>query len=193
MRRDSARRCRRRPARSPRRSGRRRRRNARSSLVRALQLRDRALDRAARHELHDRERDQHDAEDRRDHQQEPAGDIGEHAASAGPRGRSGKRLSESNGLGLRFVPPPGARRAGAQFWLVLGTRKRVPIGDPGRVAIPHRNPIMAGAQDAVERAAGRVESSRDFAVAIVSTSASTTGSETPAILREAFCFADSDV
>ena len=41
--------------------------------------------------------------------------------------------------------------------LALGTRKGVPMGDPCRVAIPHRNPIMAGAQDAVERAGGRVE------------------------------------
>src|SRR6202040_831973 len=70
---------------------------------------------------------------------------------------SGKRLLKSNGFGLCFVPPPGSWRAGAESRLAIGTRKRVPIGDPGRVAIPHRNPIMAGAQDAVERPASGVE------------------------------------
>ena len=53
------------------------------ALVVALQLRDRALDRPARHELHDGEGDQHDAEDGRDHQEKAAGDIGEHGSSAG--------------------------------------------------------------------------------------------------------------
>ena len=52
------------------------------ALIEPLQLGDRPLDRAARHELHDGERDQHDAENGRDHQQEAAGDIGEHVRLA---------------------------------------------------------------------------------------------------------------
>ena len=55
------------------------------ALVGALQLRDRALDRAARHELHDGEGNGHDPEDRRDHQQEAAEDIGEHAQAVWSR------------------------------------------------------------------------------------------------------------
>ena len=56
-------------------------RNARGRRgVVALQLCQDALDRSARRELHDRERDQHDAEQGRDHQQQTAGDIGEHSA-----------------------------------------------------------------------------------------------------------------
>ena len=47
----------------------------------ALQLRQDALHRPARRELHDDEGDEHDAEQRRDHEQQAAGDIGEHRAS----------------------------------------------------------------------------------------------------------------
>ena len=76
------------------------------ALVRALQLRDRALDRAAGHELHDGEGDSHDAEDRRDHQQEAAQDIGEHIrqSAVGSRrcGRIAGRLSD--GVALRASP-----------------------------------------------------------------------------------------
>ena len=128
------------------------------ALVRALQLRDGALDRAARHELNDRERDRHDAENRRDHQQEPAEDIGEHAASAGLRGakRQAPIRVQWSWPSLRPTTRFLARRCSSTR-LLLGTRKRVPMRDPGRVAIPHRHPIMAGAQDAVERSAGRVE------------------------------------
>ena len=64
---------------------------------------------------------------------------------------------EPNRLRLRFVPPPGAGRAGAILGLAFGPGKGVPIGDPCGVAIKHRHPIMAGAQDAVERAASDVE------------------------------------
>ena len=42
------------------------------------QLRDHALDRAAGRELHDDERDQHDPEQGRDHEQDAADDIGGH-------------------------------------------------------------------------------------------------------------------
>ena len=49
------------------------------AAVEPLQLRDDALHRPARRELHDGEGDQHDAENRRDHQQQAAGDVGEHA------------------------------------------------------------------------------------------------------------------
>src|SRR5271166_1954090 len=73
------------------------------------------------------------------------------------RESSGVASLESNRLRLRFVPPPGARGAGAKLRLALGPGKGVPISDPCGVAIPHRDPIMAGAQYAVERAAGRVE------------------------------------
>ena len=53
--------------------------------VGALDLRDHPLHRAARGELDDEEADRHDPEDRRDHQEETAEDIGCHgAASAGP-------------------------------------------------------------------------------------------------------------
>src|ERR1700733_11540365 len=76
--------------------------------------------------------------------------------------RSGKRLSESNGLGLPFVPPPGAGRADPEFRLALGPGESVPIGDPRSVAIPHRDPIMAGAQDTVEHTAGGVELTARF-------------------------------
>ncbi len=52
------------------------------ALIRALKLRDGALDRAAGHELHDGEGDSHDAEDGRDHQQQAADDVGEHGSGA---------------------------------------------------------------------------------------------------------------
>ena len=68
---------------------------SRRALVRALQLRDRALDRPAGHELHDRERDRHDAEDGRDHQKQAAQDIGEHASSAGLRRAERPALRQS--------------------------------------------------------------------------------------------------
>ena len=44
----------------------------------ALQLRDDALDRPARRELHNNERDQHDPEQGWNHQKQAARDIGEH-------------------------------------------------------------------------------------------------------------------
>ena len=45
-------------------------------LIGALELRDRALDRTAWHELNDREGNQHDAEDGRDHQENAAENVG---------------------------------------------------------------------------------------------------------------------
>ncbi len=47
-------------------------------LIGVLQLRDRPLHRAARDELHDGERHQHDAEQRRDHQEKAANQIAQH-------------------------------------------------------------------------------------------------------------------
>jgi hypothetical protein len=44
----------------------------------ALDLRDHLLDRTAGRRLDDDEVDHHDAEQRRDHEQQPADDIGEH-------------------------------------------------------------------------------------------------------------------
>jgi hypothetical protein len=46
---------------------------------RPLDLRDYPLHRPTRRELHDKETDRHDPEDRRDHQQNAAEDIGGHA------------------------------------------------------------------------------------------------------------------
>ncbi|MGY3404364.1 hypothetical protein ACVWZV_000477 [Bradyrhizobium sp. GM5.1] len=58
-------------------------RNARGPAgVRARELRDHALDRAARRELHDDEGDEEDPEQGRDHQQDAAGDVGAHGCFA---------------------------------------------------------------------------------------------------------------
>ena len=70
--------------------------------VGAGELRDHALDRPARRELHDHEGHEQDPEQRRDHQQDAAGDIGAHELF---------RLLELGGLG--GVIPPVVRRAGA--------------------------------------------------------------------------------
>src|SRR3954463_13495154 len=45
----------------------------------ALQLRHHLLDRTARHELHDDKGDEHDAEKRRNHEQQPLEDVGPHS------------------------------------------------------------------------------------------------------------------
>src|SRR5262249_29851731 len=50
------------------------------------ELGDHAFDRPARGELHHHERDQHDAEQRRDHEQQSPDDVGGHVVSASARG-----------------------------------------------------------------------------------------------------------
>ena len=83
-----------------------------------LQLRDDALHRAAGRELHDHEGDEHDPEDRRDHEKHAACDIGEHQAPAlaGRCGRDGCRgsrtriSSRSPACGRTRYAPPRSRR-----------------------------------------------------------------------------------
>ncbi len=77
------------------------------ALVNALQLRNRPLDRAAGHELHDREGNGHDAEDRRDHQQQPAQDVGEHVPSAfGSRQSAVGSRAREQITGIAFFAKP---------------------------------------------------------------------------------------
>src|SRR5215207_9176296 len=75
--------------------------------VDALQLRDDALDRPAGRELHGDEGQEHDPEQRRDHQQHAAGDIGGHQRNPvipGPRvARSPEPITTTLGC---FARPP---------------------------------------------------------------------------------------
>ena len=152
----------------------------------AGELGDHALHRAARRELHHHERHQHDPEQGRDHEQDAADDIGAHAdsipLSVMPRRAvsldAGRRLRVSHysrrwpeqpvayALALaRFsrlvaVIPPGFRNAAEITRLCRRTAEHIPIGDPVRGLVPVRNPIAAGADHAIERAAGGHQSRR---------------------------------
>ncbi len=97
-------------------------RNTRSAAgIGAGELRDHPLHRPARRELHHDEGDEQDAEQRRDHQQNAAGDIGAHGLF---------RLLELGGLG-GVVPPDcsGAPTPCAIARRLLRMVEHIPIGD----------------------------------------------------------------
>ena len=87
-----------------------------------LQLRDDALHRTARRELHDQEADEHDPEDRRDHEQDAAEDVGGH--------RSALAVRSADLRGLVLVEPPGVEHAWIVLRYFLRPREHVPVGEP---------------------------------------------------------------
>ena len=180
---------------------------ARSRPVDALQLRDHALDRAARRELHDDERDQ-------------PGCRRSSGSSAGGGGRYRRtcRLVRVERLSAKWraarwpsslpMPIASAQRPivlafssshhqvpGAPVPSLGGARagRRRPNGRPSAVSCTTSAPNI-GRRAARGRARGRRcrARSRELRRAIVSISASTTGSATPARLREPFCAAAAD-
>ena len=143
-----------------RRRGRRRRRRrcATSPTCRCpAAARSRARPAAGR-ELHDDEGDQHDAEQRRDHQQRCGG---RYRRASGGVSSPGSYRSSGHSKPCRFASAfsssyhhvAGAPRS--YLRLCLGPAEHVPVGEPVRGLVPHRDPVAAGAQHAVERAAGR--------------------------------------
>ncbi len=118
----------------------------------AGQLGDDLFDRAAGRELDHGERDRHDAEQRRDHQQDAAEDIGAH-----------QRALAAEPIGLVAVEPPANRlrllRSNhhsvdreAVVRLRLLEAEHVPERHAVIRRIPTWNPVHAGTQDPVERA-----------------------------------------
>ena len=129
--------------------------------VGAGELRDDALDRPAGRELHHDERHQHDPEQGRDHEQEAADDVGGHRSRSVRSSRSADtmRLHAVSlacfDLGrLVAIVPPGFRHAAGIARLGRRPAEHVPIGDPVRRLVPVRDPVAAGADHPVERAAG---------------------------------------
>src|SRR5262249_16228906 len=112
------------------------------------ELRDHALNRSARRELDDDERDEENSEQSRNHQQNAAGDIGAHELF---------RLLQLGGL--RSVIPPILGRADALriFRRLFRMAELVPISDRVRGTVPFWHPIAPRAEHAIERTADRAD------------------------------------
>ena len=138
--------------------------------VGAGKLRDHPLDRAAGRELDHHERDQHDAEQGRDHEQHAADQIGRHVnisifrqtrfAAVSALKRSLSSGSLDLGRLVAVIPPSFRYATGVARFRRSRPAENVPVGDPGRRFVPVRHPVSPGPQHAVERLAGGHELGR---------------------------------
>ena len=129
----------------------------------AAELGDDLLDRPARRRLDDHEVDHHDPEQGRDDQQQPADDVGQHAARRSSRSRLtvAARAPPSMVSPLRSAATLSSsihhanrsRPIGRDQY--VGPAELVPVGEPVDLDLPVRDHVVAPQQHPIERLGAR--------------------------------------